>query len=76
MRCSVCRANRTRLYTCAVCGKKYLCGCCCIRSRANGKRVCCYPGTNNACVIVSHGETTNLENSRTQTRDKAKDATP
>jgi len=76
MRYSVRRANRSHLFTCAVCGKKNLCGCCSIRSRANGKRMYCYPGTNNTCVIVSHGEMTNRENARNQTCGGERDLTP
>ena len=40
MKCSVCKAYRTRLYRCAVCGRE-LCGCCSYRTN-DRIRVCCH----------------------------------
>lgn len=47
MKCTVCKAPRASLYTCVICKTK-LCGCCSVKAKANGKRVCCY--SNQDCV--------------------------
>lgn len=39
MKCQECGGYRTRLHTCATCGRK-LCGCCAYPVKLTGKRVC------------------------------------
>ena len=48
MRCPICKAGRSRLHKCAVCGEKR-CGCCSNKSILNDKRTCCYPEDGRTC---------------------------
>lgn len=52
MKCENCKAFRSRLKQCSVCGKR-LCGCCSIKPLHIGKVVCCYPGDAGACAKIA-----------------------